>query len=542
MTKKWAARYHLLALGGILLVILWVSLPLVRTQPIGYDGAYNAQVAKHYAETGIYATTYPEELRFYKAITTGHTMLLPVAFLYRLFGLGYGATAAVPLVCSCVYAIAAYALFCTLTKGSRWTPLLVLLFALLPTYWVNAIIPVGENMAIAMLLFALLCMVCARREGAKRPRLLWALAGGLMALAFLTKTIAMLYIGIFGVLLFLECLLFRTTTWKSLLSLHAGFAAFFLVFDLFRLSQFGWSIVEWIKSWLAVFANTLRLGGHEGGIFQGITFAALGEKLRALAGMSLTPYPLLFLCQLLLPIGLYFARFCTVLRKKPEKLRRIDQIIEPAMLFSGIAGEAFLVYVLLFGSMELVIIRRLFIHLAMLHVFTGYAWFRAASLTWAALRQKASGPRIAQGAALAACGLVLIVTSVGGLIGVLRESAREASAVSPIRALNEEMMEAVRELPEDAAIYTLGWWQAPEISLFTGRTFRPWEPGLTADDHTYFLMGDEIAAPEDWTGDPEDLLGWLGSIADYQTLVHLANEAAPAPYTYSIYKVNAFLQ
>ena len=71
----------------ILVLITWDNINTGITSVIGFDEAYNAQVAKHFAETGKYAVTYPDEIVFYNSITTGPTMLLGTAFLYKVWGI-----------------------------------------------------------------------------------------------------------------------------------------------------------------------------------------------------------------------------------------------------------------------------------------------------------------------------------------------------------------------------------------------------------------------------------------------------------------------
>lgn len=65
----------------IIVLCIVLSINVFNNSFISFDGGWNSQVAAHYAETGEYSTTWPENIVFNAVITTGQTMLLPTAWI-----------------------------------------------------------------------------------------------------------------------------------------------------------------------------------------------------------------------------------------------------------------------------------------------------------------------------------------------------------------------------------------------------------------------------------------------------------------------------
>lgn len=84
----------------IVAIILFImnELNAVQYQLLTYDESYNATVAANVARYGEYRVSYPSKSVFYNMITTGETMLLPTALVYKLFGINTITSSIIPLV------------------------------------------------------------------------------------------------------------------------------------------------------------------------------------------------------------------------------------------------------------------------------------------------------------------------------------------------------------------------------------------------------------------------------------------------------------
>lgn len=90
-------------IGTVLIVLFMIvfiidAVNVISNQFIGYDEGYNATVAASVMRSGIYQVSYPAHIVFYNIITTGSTVLLPTALIYRFFGISSFTTKIVPVI------------------------------------------------------------------------------------------------------------------------------------------------------------------------------------------------------------------------------------------------------------------------------------------------------------------------------------------------------------------------------------------------------------------------------------------------------------
>lgn len=210
--------------------------------PLEYDEAFNMTVAENFGERFFYGTNgalgqpVGSPVAFDPFITTGPTLLVPAAIIWRLFGGAVWATRLVPALFFFLYLAGAW----SATRGllGRWYRLLVLIgpFALvMPVAFEHAtFVPtrlVGETAVAAMILWGVLL--------AERGRLWWG--GVLVGLAVQTKYVAAIPAAVVIVIMIVVLIarsqsgvIRRCTAWV------AGAAVPTLAFELSRLLTLGW--------------------------------------------------------------------------------------------------------------------------------------------------------------------------------------------------------------------------------------------------------------------------------------------------------------
>ncbi len=210
--------------------------------PLEYDEAFNMTVAENFGERFFYGTNgalgqpIGVPLAFDPYITTGPTLLVPAAVMWRLFGGAVWAIRLVPVVFFVLYLAGAW----SATRGlvGRWYRLLVLVgpFALVvPMAFEHAaFVPtrlVGETAAAAMILWGMLL--------AERGRLWWG--GVLVGLAVQTKYVAVIPAAVV-VLVMVVVIISRSRKGavRNCSLWVAGAALPTLLFELSRLLTLGW--------------------------------------------------------------------------------------------------------------------------------------------------------------------------------------------------------------------------------------------------------------------------------------------------------------
>jgi 4-amino-4-deoxy-L-arabinose transferase-like glycosyltransferase len=176
---------RLLAAGVVLLVGVLASWNLAVAPPTWYDEGVNLQGARNLANSGQYGLVYDDGLRpFDLQLTTGPTVLAPVAATFRVFGVGLEQGRLVMVAYTLLAALGLY------TVGRVLYGPTVGLLAVLVLCATNQAGPadtravVGEVAALAYLFWGVCLFAVARVTGRVS---LHILAGGLFGLAVLTK-------------------------------------------------------------------------------------------------------------------------------------------------------------------------------------------------------------------------------------------------------------------------------------------------------------------------------------------------------------------
>ena len=179
-------------LGVLLLVAVLTIVNLTTSPPTSYDEGVNLQAARNLARWGRYGLVYSEELRpFDLQLTTGPTVIVPVALAFKVFGVGLAQGRGIMAVYTLLAVLGLYRAG-GLMYGMTVAGLAVLVRCATELGGPGATRDVvGEVAALAYLFWGLAVFISARGTG--RPAY-YAGAGLLFGFAILTK-------GQFGLLL-----------------------------------------------------------------------------------------------------------------------------------------------------------------------------------------------------------------------------------------------------------------------------------------------------------------------------------------------------
>jgi 4-amino-4-deoxy-L-arabinose transferase-like glycosyltransferase len=190
-------RHAATLLAGLAVLLLATATLYARDVGFHFDEFFFLDAARTLAIHGQYATFSNGQLHpFDPYLSTGPTVIVPIALAFRLFGVDYLVArlvmvALMPLLFALVY-------LTTRELHGRVAAVVAAGFLLcVPDLWLYALTVLGEVPATLFLLAAVLAMVRGERARSRLPH--YALAGALLGLAVLTKLVLALALGAFGV-------------------------------------------------------------------------------------------------------------------------------------------------------------------------------------------------------------------------------------------------------------------------------------------------------------------------------------------------------
>ncbi len=445
-----------LAVAALLAMAALLIRDGLRSCP-SFDGAINLNLARSLAAGHGYGFRYDSVFAF-PAQTDG-PFILPAALLFRLFGISRISAQAVSLC----YLLAFSALVPALLRRAGLPAWLAVAAAAAclgtPGIAEYGLDGYGEIPMLCWMLAALLAAAQAAGHP-PRPAPLFALSGLLFGLAVLTKTEALIPV----LPAALVCAAFAWTSgrgWRGIAALAAGFALPIAGWELFRLLALG-SVGAWHLWWQLQLGQIARQSGSaETRLLPGPLLAKLGRHLRILSGEVGVPVPLLAVW-LVVPAA-----------AAPPRLSRLADRA-PRLVLSALV-------------------------LATLSTFAWWLLLAPTGMTW--LR------RILPTLLLQTCMVALLLpdrrTWSQPVLTVLLLVPQLALLGSGLHALSQRdptprsdaIRRAVllmRSLPPDSVFFGVGWWQAPELSLFSGRTVMNldlWPPQrINALPHKFLLV------------------------------------------------------
>jgi 4-amino-4-deoxy-L-arabinose transferase-like glycosyltransferase len=244
-------RHAATLIAGLAALLLVTGVLYARDAGFHFDEFFFLDAARTLALHGQYATFSNGQLDpFDPYLSTGPTVIVPVALAFRLFGVDYLVArlvmvALLPPLFALVYLV-------TRELHGRIAAVVAAGFLLcVPDFWLYALTVLGEVPATLFLLAAVLALARAEQAPSRLPH--YALGGALLGLAVLTKLVLALALGALG----LVVLWVRVREGRWCRALLAATATALLVL-------LGWELVQLVGLGSAAY---LRMRGEFGQIF-----------------------------------------------------------------------------------------------------------------------------------------------------------------------------------------------------------------------------------------------------------------------------------
>ncbi|MDE2156061.1 MAG: hypothetical protein KGJ32_09260 [Xanthomonadaceae bacterium] len=448
---SWAA---LAMLGVLLASILAGTLRLTLRAAPSFDGAMNLEVASSIARGEGYRRSYAAREAFPHEIQTGAPYILPAAAVFGIAGVGIAQAQVVNIAYFLLLLAAAF----WLARRSG-NPALALFaactVAVIPGMLAFGFGGYGEIPALAWVFCAIAVYY---GEAPARPRLRAAIAGVLLALAVITKTVMLIGAGAACLCMLLELHSMpadrRPQQRKRIGAVAGGGLLTLAAMEIWRASSLG-GFGAWRHWWAEEAGPIFQQAGLEHG-FDGRT-NSLADKFHLHLGYLGFDYGVATWAVVLWLALLCLAVVAMLLRpawRRPGKWSTLAVLI---------AAFVYMAWWLLITPTSKAWHRRIFD--GMICADLGLVMFAS---TWLRdLRNRASG-LLSKLAMLAVCGLVLTL-SAGGLAMGLHALALAQTAQDPDEPSLRETVQRVHELPPDAYLFGVGWYSAPRVSLLSGR-------------------------------------------------------------------------
>ncbi len=590
ITARIASYFGLFLLCALALFILInnaILAPMDR-----WDSAANALVARNFAFNGIYAYDLPDlPIFWYPAATTGYPVILPVALLYSLFGVSYASTYVIPILFRLLFIILTHIVFLQLTDRIC-SFVFTALITLVTTFQLDGggLALIGEIPCVVFILLSVSLLIRTRVQGLKKRsmRMLCIGCGAALSIAMIVKTIAIPFIAVTIVLLLLEItILRRNDRRRSFMYVAIGAAFAFCFLELFRLSQFGWDINNYLQWWKGLRGDILNQTGTTE-LMQGFTINGFVSSLETLSrSLYYKASPVIMLMKLALPAILYIRYFIIRLqeaginsrsrkargkkaKKRAKKPGTISQknkkagkgkaivlsrrfaVDEYALIF-GVAASSMLIYAITLGQNTGLGARRLSVYTVLLDIFCLYFLWSICSYCFSAFRDKAKkGERnkkiLFRAVAVSVLAAYLISPNIIGLLTIKPDFIKGQGLVWPMRRSTDETVSHINNLPKDSVFYVYAKdWADYAVVLFSG--IRPAKMiyehtmsdiySLDIYENTYLLANMRTDGTWDY------FYEWLGTLFDYEIYRQVpfsisSNPNTPTNMWYAIIKINSY--
>lgn len=513
-----------IALIAILILILSDNINVSKTRAIGFDDAYNAQVAKHFAETGIYAVTYPDEIVFYNTVTTGPTLLLGTALLYKFFGISNITTNLIPMLYGLGVLILIYEVAMQILE-TKWKCVLSILGVILylgfsTWYRILSTVLLGEIGALFFTLYSIFCIIKYFKTTSTRYVIV---SGALLAFSFVSKTSQICIVLVFMAMFLFDIIWKRRCKIKGFLYYLTGFMIGMVVWELFKFIQYKGNVSKVIQWWIDEKSNVFRQTGTEH-IFGNFNWLQISKRLSYFKDIFSLKYYVIFIAMLIPFVVFVFYYFVD---KRDKQNAGISSI-----LIMGMGGESLLIYFILFGSEGLMYARRLAVYSELIVIFC--------ICMFLIVVDKAFNSEIKKSVIYFSVIVfsVCLFSSRKYFISQFKTYINKESMASVEYKSIDEMRNEIVNLQGDVTIYTYGWWQAPEVGLFVDYKFHDIYENVRDQiklngNENYFLVGSVIAAPWDWNG---SCLEWLKQYYTVEEIFHSPSWDRDENYT--LYKIN----
>lgn len=424
---------------SLLIITSLVKLP-------SFDGAMMLNTARTFSDTGKYGYFYNEF--FYFPSQTDGLIVILATIIFKAFGEGIFTAQLPNLIFNILFIFGIRITIKQFTPTPWYSMLVAASVVVVPGFTRFAVGGYGE---IPTLTFALWSFIALHRSMLDRNLKLAFLAGLILGAAFITKVIGLFFIVPTVSLLFLYCYEERKTI-STAAAVAAGGLILPTAWEGFRMAQLGY---HGYRQWWSLQIHQIR---HQSGA-GAIDHTAINRIFqRAMSHLSILGHLLqvnTLASGMLLAtafVGYYFAR--KTLAQRADRLL-IDLIALTAALF-------FAWWIVLLPTRG-AWLRRIEDGLLALYVCYGI-------LGALLLRQAQRSPALHR--------VFIAVVLPVAAISILKCIIVFAVQVPASRLSAQEVLQGAHllaDLPPESKIFGVGWWQAPQLSLFSNRRFYNYE-------------------------------------------------------------------
>lgn len=431
----------LLAFGAFLYLGRFVY--LAWTQAPSFDGSMNLQVPVSLVEQGLYATRYDGISLFAGRIQTGAPVLLPIALLFKILGIG----SAQALMVNVLYVALMILFICLISrelKANRTVTLLVMgATTLLWGFLELAMGIFGEIPTLALFLGNIYFLMLAERRGKRKY---FAVAGIFFGFSYLTKTVILIAVPALVLVFASKWLVEKKMKLKDLFLWLGGAVLPVAAFESYKIVQLG--IDGYVAFWDNQSGNILKQAGVKEGFADTVgVFQKLWVHLEVFAEtFNIQSAAIIVL------LGFNFVWFvCKAVKRK--KLDFVDILDLVAYSYFG--------WWLLITPTEKAWGRRILIGVVLLQ------WISSMKL-WQVFERFLQRERLSEGKSIKA-----VAETVVSAFAIAFIAFGAISYSGDSKKGSVELAGIVRQKAseEQAVICGYGWWQAPVISFYAGIDF-----------------------------------------------------------------------
>lgn len=436
---------------------------LAWTQVPSFDGSMNLQIPVSLVKNGLYATNYDGLVPFARRIQTGAPVLLPIAVMFKLFGIASFQA----LLVNVFYIGVMVFFFVRIAQELKANRTAVVWFLGITVFiWSYMELAMGIYGEIPTLSLFLGCIYFLMLAQKKEKAGYFAAAGLFFGLAYLTKTVILIAVPALIVVFASKWLVEKKMKFRDILLWILGAAVPVIVFEIYKLIELGFS--HYLVYWSGQSDNILRQAGVKAGYED---TPNLIEKV----GIHLTAFTDTFgipaaVLMVLLILNFAWFVFRAVKRKRLEFVDIIELVV-----------YSYFGWWLLITPTEKAWGRRIIIGLLLLEWLSCIKGFYI--FDWLVEKGKLSISRSAKAIAeTVICGFAIIFVSFGMQVynGDAKKGAVELAQVVQQKARDEQ-----------AVICGNGWWQAPTISFYSGVDFADLsELDLSKTDTPVYFVAD----------------------------------------------------
>jgi len=461
-------------LWGIFSLLLFVHfvvkcVSITMTSVFSFDGAMNAQVAQSLARHFRYATTYNQVVDFNPIIQTGPPVLFPVAFLFKLFGETFTAGLAV----NAIYLTLLVLGVAFLLKRYLAVDNFYLLITFLAIYGTPRLFDFGFGLygELPSLFFLVMGIIAISEYQIARSKGYLVLSGLMLGLGYLTKVVALLAVPSFLLILFCDAYveggkrafeILRKLIYK-LLFFFGGLALPVFLFELFKLRVLG--LNNYMAWWHGLLIEALK----QAGVVQGYADTTnivekLAKHLDVLLQENLGGFLLLSVIVLL--VFVFKVVHDSISQTQDKKHLRIALSYGLVIIF--LLSLTYFSWWLLVTPTQKAWYRRIINGVVLLEILIPASMYIILNVMGPFLRG-----RLGYDICLWLRRFLLVLIFVYFSIRLVNSNNLVITfADSSQKVAIEEVAQFLRNLPESSEVFGYGWWQAPQISFASGKSFK----------------------------------------------------------------------